>query len=389
MRLIFEISELCRQESEGDESRDQEQSTLEESQVDAGESSETSLKKPASRRQELETLQIPHTERVLLLKLQDTNQKLCRVTQLWKDSNRQVAYLNDQNRKLVTEIELKERQFDEISRKNILEFERQEQELRKANLIQFHELNVLQVERTRAKQDFDQETAEKIHWSDLAKDLQQKLDKVLSTKDQDVRDLHEVIQKQEEKFADHQRLRENLHIELSEVLDKQIQLNNQLVVVTTEKELLKQELEALTANLGIDSHSPKLPSATIRRRLSSTVNPQADHDIGLSGPVTNGWSPIVSDSTAKGERKVGFSDSPDDIIDSLRLGLGEVRLDDIWDTTSVSKKATVTTKSAAEKPYEDLEVPAFQKAVVDPFQDYQLPGQLTHWDVFDPSQVVI
>ncbi len=388
-RLIFELSELCRRESEGDESRDQEQSTAEESQVDAGESSETSLKKPVSRQRELETLQIPHTERVLLLKLQDTNQKLCRVTQSWKESNRQVAYLNNQNKKLVTEIENKDKYFDEISHKNILEFERHEQELRKANLVQFHKLNTLEVEKARAKQAFDKVNEEKVHLSDLARDLQQKLDKVLSTKDKEVRDLHKVIEEQEEKLADHQRLRESLHIELGEVLDKQIQLNDQLMVVTAERESLKQELETLNANLGIDSHGPKLPSAIIRRRLSSTVNPQADHDIGLSGPVTNGWSPIVSDSTAKGARKVGFSDSPDDIIDSLRLGLGEVILDDIWDTTSVSKKATVTKKSAAEKPYEDLEVPVFQKTVVDPFQDYQLPGQLTHWDVFDPSQVVI
>ncbi len=203
-RLIFELSELCRRESVGDESRDQEQSTVEESQVDAGETSATLLKKPVSRQQDLETLQIPHTERVLLLKLQDTNQKLCRVSQLWKDSNRQVAYLNNINRQLVTEIKNKDKYFEEISHKNIQEFQKQEQGLRKDNLTQYHRINTLEVEKVRAKQDFDKVNEEKIQLSDLARDLQQKLDKVLSTRDKDVRDLHRVIEKQEETLANYQ-----------------------------------------------------------------------------------------------------------------------------------------------------------------------------------------
>ncbi len=216
------------------------------------------MKKPASGRQELETLQIPRAERVLLLKLQDTNQKLCKVTQLWKDSNRQVAYLNNQYKKALTEIELKDRHFEAVSHKNIQEYQKREQELHKTNLTQLHEINTLTVERARAKQVFDHENAEKIRWSDQAKDLQQKLDKVISTRDKDVKDLHEVIQKQEEKLVERYQLRENLHAEVNEYLDKQIQLNDQLLIVSTEKEFLKQEFEALTASLDADSRGLKV-----------------------------------------------------------------------------------------------------------------------------------
>ena len=65
-KVILEISEYYRQRVQVDEVGDPDESAIEESQVDAGESSETSLKKPASGRQELDTLQIPHRESVIV-----------------------------------------------------------------------------------------------------------------------------------------------------------------------------------------------------------------------------------------------------------------------------------------------------------------------------------
>ncbi len=394
-RLVFEISELLRLRDEGEDSRPQEQSTTEESQLEPRESSETSLKKPVSRQPE-----IPRAERVLLLKLQDTNQKLCRVTQLWKESRCQVAYLTNQNQRLLAEAERKDSHFDEISRRNITAFQKAEQDLRKSNLDQLHELNTLKVGNDRLEQDisalrvekdkltqeFEKEKREKVNWADLAKDFERKLEKVLATKDQDVKNLHVVIVEQDKKLEKQQLEKREIDQELANLVNKQIQLNEQLVTVTRERDLVRQELEALRDNVDLEALRSRIPGAAIQRRLSSTVDQQIDHGLELPGVVANGLSPIVSESTIKSTKKVEFQATPDDILDSLGLGLGETKISDIWNTASGAKDQTK--RVSAEKPYEDFESSIFQRSVIDPFQDYQIPGQISHWDVFDPSQVV-
>ncbi len=385
-KLVFELSELLRQREEGEGGNGQEQSTTEESRLEPIESSETSLKKPVSSSRKPE---IPRAERVLLLKLQDTNQKLCSVTQSWKESRCRVTYLTNQNQHLLVEADRKDRYFEEVSRRNIAAFQKAEQGLRKENLEQLHELNTLRVGKDKLQQDLEKERAEKVHWSDLAKDFQRKLEKVLSTKDQDLKDLHAVLEEQEKRLADQQLTRQERDVELSKILEKQIQLNEQLATVTRERDLVRQELEALTATLEVEALRSGIPGAAIRRRLSSTVDPNADLVLELGGAVANGLSPIASETTLKSTKKVEFRDSPEDIIDTLGLGLGEVRVTNIWDTLSKPKDVTATQKIAAEKPFEDRESSIHQKTVLDPFQDYKVPGQLSHWDVFDPSQVVV
>ena len=66
--------------------------------------------------------------------------------------------------------------------------------------------------------------------------------------------------------------------ELKDLVEKQIQLNKQLLTVTRERDIVKQELEALRDNLDVEALRSRIPGAAIRRRLSSTVDPQADHE---------------------------------------------------------------------------------------------------------------
>ena len=63
----------------------------------------------------------------------------------------------------------------------------------------------------------------------MAKDLQRKLAKVTDSSSKDVADLHEIMQKQEDKLTEQDQQRKDLNTELNHCLAKQIELSEQLI----------------------------------------------------------------------------------------------------------------------------------------------------------------
>ena len=88
------------------------------------------MKRPVSERQDSEASQLSHTERLLLSKLQETNQRLCKVTHLWNKTKRQATYLDNQYGRALAEIDQKDKYFETVSKGNIEGFQRREQELK-------------------------------------------------------------------------------------------------------------------------------------------------------------------------------------------------------------------------------------------------------------------
>ncbi len=348
---------------------------------DKSESSETAVKKPKA---EARGIALSHQERVLLSKLHTTNQKLCKVTQLWKESERQAAYLSQQNKRFEGEIAQRNQYFETVSKGNIQDRYQSERELKETITKQLQQINSLNAERIRLEQVCDKERKDKVDWSNLAKDLKAKIAKLTEAGIKNTADLQEIARIQEERIAAQEQQKIELKTELQQLLEKQIELREQLAFETIQREQVEQEFNALLSNIEKDSKEPpqktESDGAGIHRRLSSTVNPHADQVSVFEDALGSRISPIPHDQVIR--KRVGFESEPVDIIDALGLGLGETIISDIWGTD----KTKPIQKSAAEKPLEDSErSTVVPKSRLEPFRDIQIPGRVGHWDVFDRS----
>ena len=348
------------------------------------ESSETLQKKVGPREPQAGAQQLSHVEKVLLAKLQETNQRLCRVTNLWKDSKQQIAYLEQELKKAATDLQQRKEHFETVSKGNLESFYQREKELKESNIELLQQINQLQSEKVRIRQE------EKELRTDLTKDLNRKLAKLTEIENKDLKDLHEVIREQDIRLAAIDASRKELSEELSARLKTELELREQIVIETTCKEQAQQELEALLreiearerdrerAQIEEKKREEELlartqPVSGVRQRLSSTVDPQADLHADLAG--VGDISPIFREN--KAPKKVAFAGEPVDVISRLGLGLGETVLADIF--------PEAPTKVEAEKPLEEDRSQATSR--LEPFQEFHVPGKVEHWDVFDPSQV--
>ncbi len=351
---------------------------------DKSESSETAVKKPKAG---ASGVILSHEEKVLLTKLRTTNQKLCKVTQLWKESERQAAYLRQQVSRLEGELVQKDKHFETVSKGNLQDRYQSERELKETITRQLQQINSLNAEKVRIEQVCDKERKDKVDWSDLATELKEKIAKLTEAGKKNTAELQEIAREQEDRISAQEQRRQELHTELHDLLEKQIELREQLTFETIQRENVEQKYKALLNQ--IEKDSKELPGKTesdgtaIRRRLSSTVNPQTEQASVFGDALASGISPIPHDKVT--QKKVGFESEPVDIIDALGLGLGETTLSDIWatDNTKPIKKST------AEKPLEESEKPTVvPKPRLDPFgdSDIEIPGRISHWDIFDKSQ---
>ncbi len=346
------------------------------------ESSETAVKRPEA---EEKGIAVSHQERVLLSKLHATNQKLCKVTQLWKEAKRQVAYLSQQASNLEGELEQRAKYFETVSKGNIQDRYQSEQELKGTITRQLQQINALNAEKIRLEQVCNKERKDKIDWSDLAKNLKAKIARLTDAGIKNTAELQEIAHTQEERIATQEQQKIDLNTELHERLEKEIELREQLTFETAQREQLEREFKALLTSIERESkRSPQkteLDGTEIRRRLSSTVNPQAEQASVFEEALGGRISPIPHDPVTR--KRVGFESEPVDIIDRLGLGLGETVLSDIWKTG----KTKSIKKSTAEKPLEDSErSTTVPKSRLEPFHDLQIPGRVGHWDVFGKSK---
>ncbi len=349
---------------------------------DKSESSETVVKK---HRAEAKGIALSHQERVLLSKLQATNQKLCKVTQLWKESERQAAYLRQQNSRLEGELAQRDKYFETVSKGNIQDRYQSERELKETITRQLQQINALNAEKIRLNQVCDKERKDKIDWSDLAKELKAKIAKLTEAGIKNTVELQEIAHKQEDRIATQEQQKTELNTELQQLLEKHIEVREQLAFEIIQREKVEHEFHELLSN--IEKKSKETPQKTesdgagIRRRLSSTVNPQADQASVFEDALGSRISPIPHDQVIR--KRVGFESETVDIIDALGLGLGETILSDIWGTD----KTEPINKSTAEKPLEDTErSTVVPKPRLEPFSDLEIPGRIGHWDVFERSQ---
>ncbi len=344
--------------------------------------SETAVKKPDT---EVKGIVPSYQERVLLSKLRATNQRLCKVTQLWKESERQAAYLSQHNNRLEGEIIQRDKYFESVSKKNIQDRYEGEQELKATITSQLQQINSLNAEKIRLEQLCNKERKDKADWCDLTKELQDKIVRATDAGIKNTAELQEIARTQEERIATQEHQKIELQKELQELYEKHIELREQLTLETVQRERTERELNALLNS--IESDSKKLPQRAesgdteIRRRLSSTVNPQAGEVTVFEDAIGSGISPIPHEKVTK--KKVEFESDRPDVIDILGLGLGETVLSNIWKTS----KTKPIKKSTAEKPFEDFEKSStVPKSRLEPFQDLHIPGRVGHWDVFGKSK---
>ncbi len=352
--------------------------------LDKSESSETAAKKSKAG---ASGIILSHEEKVLLTKLHTTNQKLCKVTQLWKESERQAGYLRQQVNRLEGELIQKDQHFETVSKGNLQDRYQSERELKETITRQLQQINSLNAEKIRVDQVCEKERKDRVDWCNLATELKEKIAKLTETGKKNTAELQEIAREQEGRISAQEHRRQELHTELHDLLEKQIELREQLTYETVQRESVEQKYNALLNQIEKESKGPpqktESDDTVIRRRLSSTVNPQADRSSVFGDALASGISPIPHDQEIK--KKVGFDSEPVDIIEALGLGLGETTLGDIWatDNTKPIKKST------AEKPLEESEKPAVvPKSRLDPFgdSDIEIPGRIGRWDIFDKTQ---
>ncbi len=289
--------------------------------------SETAVKKPEA---EAKGIVVSHQERVLLSKLHATNQKLCKVTQLWKESKVEAAYLSQQNNRLEGELVQRDEYFETVSKGNIQDRYQSEQELKGTITRQLQQINALNAEKIRLEQVCNKERKDKVDWSDLAKELKAKIARVTEAGIKNTAELQEIAHTQEERIATQEQQKIELNTELQELLEKHIELREQLTFETIQREQVEREFNTLLASIEKDSKKPLQKSESdgteIRQRLSSTVNPQAEQASVFEEALGGRISPIPHDQVTR--KRVGFESEPVDIIDALGLGLGETILSD-------------------------------------------------------------
>ncbi len=349
--------------------------------------SDTDLKKPGT---EEKGIVISHQERVLLSKLHATNQRLCKVTQLWKETERQAAYLSQHNHRLEGEIAQRDTYFESISKKNIQDRYEGEQELKVTINNQLQQINSLNAEKVRLEQVCNKERTDKSDWCDLTKELQAKIARLTAAGIKNTAELQEIAHTQEERIATQEHQKIDLQKELHDLYEKHIAIREQLTLETVQRERVERELNALLITVDRDSKKSSQRAESgdigIQRRLSSTAIPQAGEASVFEDAIEREISPIPHERVTK--KRVGFEselkaegDKPD-IIDILGLGLGETVLSNIWKTN----KTEQIHKNTAEKPFEESERQSTTpKSRLEPFQDLQIPGRVRHWDVFGKS----
>ncbi len=349
---------------------------------DRSESSETAAKQPRAGA-------LSHEEKVLLTKLRTTNQKLCKTTQKWKESVGQVNYLQQQVNRLEGELKQKDQHFETVSKGNLQDRYQSERELKETITRQLQQINSLNAEKVRVEQVCEKERKDKVDWCNVATELKDKIAKLTEAGKKNIAELQEIAREQEDRISDQEQRRQGLTAELKDLLEKQIEVREQLVYETAQREKAEQQYHTLVNQLekGLKepSYKREIDGTGIRRRLSSTVIPQADRSSVFGDALAREISPIPHDQVTK--RKVEFESEPVDIIEALGLGLGETVLSDIWATDDTKP----VKKSTAEKPLEESEKPAVApKPRLDPFgdSDIAIPGRISHWDIFEKPQEV-
>ncbi len=358
------------------------------SQLEAPEeSSETYPKKVGLSQSKPGVQQLSYTEQVLLAKLRETNQKLCRVTNLWKESKQHIAYLEQELKKTSTDLQQRTEHFEAVSKGNLENFYQRERELKSENLDLLNQINQLKADKDRIREEGKQLRI------DLTKDLNRKLAKVADVESKDIQSLQDIIKELDQRLVTLDLSKQELSAELRECLKTEVRLREQLLTETEQKEQAQQELEDLLheveekerereliqiqsegkGDLAVQSQVKVESRGGTRQRLSSTVDPQADLHSHLAG-VEN-ISPILHGSKAL--KKVGFADKSDDIISQFGLGLGETVLTEIYPGTKVE----------AEKPLEEVKSQTTSR--LEPFQEFHVPGRVEHWDVYRPTTTKI